>query len=104
MRFQRLGLTFDYPDREREAAIVAHETGVDGALADRLAVIGEKVRNLREHSFEEGVSTRLLVYTGQLTARGIDPRRAADIAIVNAVSDDATVQSAIRDIVDAVLP
>lgn len=99
-----VSLTFDYPDREREAAIVAHETGVDGALADRLAVIGEKVRNLREHGFEEGVSTRLLVYTGQLTARGIDPRRAADIAIVNAVSDDATVQSAIRDIVDAVLP
>ncbi|MFM7121742.1 MAG: CbbQ/NirQ/NorQ/GpvN family protein [Gammaproteobacteria bacterium] len=99
-----VSLNFDYPDREREAAIVAHETGVDAALAERLAAIGEKVRNLREHGFEEGVSTRLLVYTGQLTARGIDPRRAADIAIVNAVSDDATVQSAIRDIVDALLP
>lgn len=99
-----VSLNFDYPDREREAAIVAHETGIDAALAERLAAIGEKVRNLREHGFEEGVSTRLLVYTGQLTARGIDPRRAADIAIVNAVSDDATVQSAIRDIVDALLP
>ena len=29
---------------------------------------------------------------------------AADIAIVNAVSDDPTVQAAIGDIVDAVLP
>jgi nitric oxide reductase NorQ protein len=50
------------------------------------------------------VSTRLLVYTGQLTARGIEPRRAAEIAIVNAVSDDALVQTAIRDIVDTILP
>jgi nitric oxide reductase NorQ protein len=99
-----VSLTFDYPDREREAAIIVREAGVDPALAERLAVIGEKVRNLREHGYEEGVSTRLLVYTGELIGRGITPRRAADIAIVHAVSDDATVQQAIADIVDAVLP
>ncbi|MEQ8858521.1 MAG: CbbQ/NirQ/NorQ/GpvN family protein [Pseudomonadales bacterium] len=99
-----VSLTFDYPDREREAAIIAHESGVDGAAAERLAVIGEKVRNLREHGFEEGVSTRLLVYTGELIGRGISPRRAAEIAVVHAVSDDATVQAAIADIVDTVLP
>ena len=99
-----VSLTFDYPDREREADIIAHESGVDAAAAERLAVIGEKVRNLREHGFEEGVSTRLLVYAGELIGRGIAPRRAADIAIVHAVSDDATVQQAISDIVDAVLP
>ncbi|NBC23779.1 MAG: AAA domain-containing protein [Gammaproteobacteria bacterium] len=99
-----VSLAFDYPDREREAAIIAHESGVDAAEAERLAVIGEKVRNLREHGFEEGVSTRLLVYTGELIRRGITPRRAAEIAVVHAVSDDTTVQDAIADIVDAVLP
>lgn len=99
-----VSLAFDYPDREREAAIIAHESGVDAGAAERLAVIGEKVRNLREHGFEEGVSTRLLVYTGELIRRGIAPRRAAEIAVVHAVSDDATVQEAIADIVDAVLP
>ena len=31
--------------------------------------IGEKVRNLREHGFEEGVSTRLLVYAAQLAVQ-----------------------------------
>jgi hypothetical protein len=35
------------------------------------------------------VSTRLLVYTGELIGRGIAPRRAAEIAVVHAVSDDA---------------
>jgi len=99
-----VSLTFDYPDLEREAAIITHEAGVDGAFAERLAAIGEKVRNLREHGFEEGVSTRLLVYTGQLTVKGIPARRAAEIAIVNAVTDDPVVQSAIRDIVDTLLP
>ncbi|MFU8814024.1 MAG: CbbQ/NirQ/NorQ/GpvN family protein [Pseudomonadales bacterium] len=99
-----VSLTFDYPDRQREADIIAHESGVDAAAAERLATIGEKVRNLREHGFEEGVSTRLLVYAGELIGRGITPRRAADIAIVHAVSDDATVQQAVSDIVDAVLP
>ncbi|HEX7036119.1 MAG TPA: CbbQ/NirQ/NorQ/GpvN family protein [Pseudomonadales bacterium] len=99
-----VSLAFDYPDPEREAAIIAHESGVEPAMAERLATIGEKVRNLREHGFEEGVSTRLLVYTGELIRRGIAPRRAAEIAVVQAVSDDGTVQQAISDIVDAVLP
>ena len=99
-----VSLAFDYPDREREAEIIAHESGVDAGQAERLAVIGEKVRNLREHGFEEGVSTRLLVYTGELIRRGIAERRAAEIAVIQAVSDDATVQDAIADIVDTVLP
>ncbi len=99
-----VSLAFDYPDREREAAIIAHEAGVEADMAERLAVIGEKVRNLREHGFEEGVSTRLLVYTGELVCRGIAPRRAAEIAVVQAVSDDPTVQHAIADVVDTVLP
>ena len=99
-----VSLSFDYPNPERESIIIAHESGVDAATAERLAVIGEKVRNLKEHGFEEGVSTRLLIYTGALIGQDIGPRRAADIAIVNAVSDDPTVQAAIGDIVDAVLP
>ena len=99
-----VSLTFDYPDEEREAIIIVREAGIDRELAGRLALIGAKVRNLREHGFEEGVSTRLLIYTGSLVNEGIAPRRAADIAIVNAVSDDTTVQQAIADIVDVILP
>ncbi len=95
---------FDYPDVEHEAAIVAHESGIDAGTAERLAVIGEKTRNLTDYGFEEGVSTRLLVYAGQLMSRGIAPRRACQLAIVSAVSDDETVQSAVAGIVDVVLP
>jgi len=99
-----VALEFDYPDTEREATIIAHESGIDLTLAERLAVIGAKSRNLSEHGFEEGVSTRLLVYAGSLAAAGVTPRRACETAIVQAVSDDATVQTAVADIIDVVLP
>ena len=95
---------FGYPEVEQEAAIVAHESGVDAGTAERLAVIGERTRNLTDYGFEEGVSTRLLIYAGQLMSRGIAPRRACELAIVSAVSDDAIVQNAVAGIVDVVLP
>ena len=67
-------------------------------------MIGERVRNLKQHGFEEGVSTRLLIYTGELIAAGISPRRAATASIISAISDDASVQAAVADIVDVILP
>ncbi|HXA99781.1 MAG TPA: CbbQ/NirQ/NorQ/GpvN family protein [Steroidobacteraceae bacterium] len=99
-----VSLAFDYPSIDVEATIIVHESGVDAALAQRLALVGEKVRNLREHGFEEGVSTRLLIYAAQLAAGGIEPRRACDVAIARAVTDDAEVQQAIGAIVDVLLP
>lgn len=99
-----VSLEFDYPDVAAEAQIIEHESGVDNTTAERLAVIGERVRNLKQHGFEEGVSTRLLIYTGELIAAGITPRRAATASIISAISDDASVQQAVADIVDVILP
>ena len=99
-----VSLAFDYPSEEREAAIIAHESGATEEIAMRLAAIGAKVRNLREHGFRDGVSTRLLIYAAALVERGIAPRRAADLAIVQAVSDDSAVQEAVAGIVDVVWP
>ena len=99
-----VSLEFDYPDVERETRIVAHESGIDATTAERLSVVGERVRNLREHGFEEGVSTRLLIYAGKLISRGIEPRRACDVAIARAVTDDEEVARAINEIIDVLLP
>ena len=99
-----VAIAFGYPDAEREALIIAHESGIDAGTAERLAVIGAKTRQLADQGFDDGVSTRLLTYTGQLIRRGIDARRACEIAIVHAVSDDAVVQQAVADVVDVVLP
>jgi nitric oxide reductase NorQ protein len=99
-----VSLEFDYPGVDAEAQIIAHEGGAGPELARQLALIGEKTRHLREHGFHEGVSTRLLVYAAQLIAGGIEPRRACDVAIARAVSDDVEVQRAVAEIVDVLLP
>jgi nitric oxide reductase NorQ protein len=97
-------LEFGYPEVALEAGIVAHESGVDASTAARLAEIGHKVRQLREHGLDEGVSTRLLIYAGQLVVRGIAPRRACHTAITRALTDDTELQQSISDIVDVLMP
>ncbi len=99
-----ISIDFDYPELAEEARIITHESGLSGEFADQLALIGQKIRNLRSHGFDEGVSTRLLVYAGQLIVQGLLPRRACDVAISKAVSDDIEVQRAIDELVDAVFP
>jgi len=97
-----VSLEFDYPGVEVEAQIVATETGVDASIATRLARAGAKTRNLAERGFEGGVSTRLLVYAAQLIVEGIEPRRACQAALVQAISDDVDLQQAVADIVDVI--
>jgi nitric oxide reductase NorQ protein len=99
-----VSIEFDYPSREREAEIIIAESGASADLADRLSIIGEKIRNLKEHGFEEGVSTRLLVYCASLTAQGLDARTAAEHAITQAITDDRVVHQSVSDIIDAILP
>ena len=99
-----VSLEFDYPPLEHEAQIIAHESGVDAELAADLAALGAKVRHLRHHGFEEGVSTRLLVYAGQLIAGGISVQRACDVAICRAITDDAEVQLAVAELVSTIFP
>jgi nitric oxide reductase NorQ protein len=99
-----VSLEFDYPPHDRETCIIAHESGVDMGVAADLATLGVKVRNLRQHGFAEGVSTRLLVYAGQLMAHGIAVRRACDVAICRAITDDSDVQRAVAELVSTIFP
>ena len=68
-----------------------------------LVLIGQKVRNLRGHGLEEGVSTRLLVYAAQLIARGVNPVVACEISISSPITDDIELQRSIREIVTTVI-
>lgn len=97
-----VSIEFDYPPRDVEAEIVAHEAGIDDATAMQLAKLGEKVRNLKEHGLGEGASTRLLIYAGKLISGGINPRRACQVAINWAVTDDASVQRSIEEIISSI--
>jgi nitric oxide reductase NorQ protein len=99
-----VAIEFGYPPRELEAEIIAHESRVGFDVAEDLAKLAEKVRNLRDQGLEEGVSTRLLIYAGQLVVQGIEPRRACEVAVAQAVTDDADVISGIQEVVKAIFP
>jgi len=96
-----VSIDFDYPPRDREAEIVRHESGVDADTALTLATLGEKVRHLRGAGLGEGVSTRLLVYAGQLIARGLAPRRACSVAVTKKLTDDPEMLRSVGELVSA---
>ena len=98
-----VAMEFDYPPPDAEAEIVAKEGGIDKDTATDLVKIGQKVRNLRGHGLEEGVSTRLLIYAAQMIAKGISPIDAAEVAICSPITDDRELQRSIREIVTTII-
>ena len=93
-----VALEFDYPAPELERTIVASESGVDPALAEKLVKFAQMTRNLKGSGLEEGASTRLLVHAGKLIAAGVEPVVACRSAIVQAITDDAEMLAAIREL------
>ena len=75
---------------------------MDLQTATQLAKLGEKVRNLKEHGLAEGASTRLLIYAGKMMAQGISPRRACQVAVNWAVTDDHSIQRSIEEVISSI--
>ena len=99
-----LSIEFGYPPADLEQRIIEREGGVDSALAERLAQLGTEVRRLDQQNLLEGPSTRLLVHAGRLAAQGVAPRRACEVAVVQAMTDDAVLAAGVRQVVDAIFP
>lgn len=93
---QRFGaLDFNYPEHDIEVEIVSHEAGVSKEISDKLVSIAERARNLKGHGLDEGISTRMLVYAGNLVAKGVDPRSACLVALVRPITDDPDMRDAL---------
>ncbi len=97
-----VALEFDFPDEETEARIISHESGCDLDVAERLARLGLKIRNLREHGLEEGASTRMLIYAGRLIKEGVSHRRACQVSVTWGITDDPQVQRSIDEVVTSI--
>jgi len=98
---QRFGaMAFDYPDADVESEIVAHEGGVDKALADKLVQVARRSRNLKGHGLDEGMSTRLLIYAAQLMTKGVAAEAACQMALVTPLTDDADMRDTLSAAVD----
>jgi len=94
-----ISFEFDHPPPDVEQSVVEEEAGVDAGVAKTLVQIAGKVRNLTDRGLEEGVSTRLLVYAGQLMAQGSPPKVACRLALSQTLTDDADMGATIDQIV-----
>ena len=97
-----MAIEFTYPPAGIETNIIQHEAGVSAEVAHKLVKLGGKVRNLRSHGLEEGVSTRLLIYAGTLIQRGVAPERACDAAVIHPITDDADMHRSMQELVKAI--
>jgi len=94
-----VALSFDYPEKDIETEVVAHEAGVSTETAARLVRVGAKIRRLKNHGLEEGVSTRLLIYAGRLMSSGLSAGDACEAAIVQPLSDDPDLQRSMSEVI-----
>jgi nitric oxide reductase NorQ protein len=94
-------LAFDYPDAEREALVVAHESGLDMTAVSSIVAFGLRTRRLSGQGLDEGASTRMLVHAAQLVRAGLSPAVACRMAVVDALSDEAGVHDALSAALEA---
>ncbi len=97
-----VAIEFDYPTPDIEASIVEREACISHDVAVGLVKLGGKVRNLKNHGLEEGVSTRLLIYAGTLIREGVGTERACEVAIARPITDDADMHRSIMELVKAI--
>jgi nitric oxide reductase NorQ protein len=96
-------IDFEFPPADVEREIVMHEGGVDSATAARLTLLAMRVRRLRDRGLPEVPSTRVLIATARLIARGIAPQAACRAALAGPLTDDPDVLAAVHDLVVATI-
>ncbi len=94
---QRFGaLDFNYPEHATEVEIVSHETGVSGEIAEKLVSVAKTARNLKGHGLDEGVSTRMLIYAGNLIVKKVEVKKACSVALISPITDDPDMRDALE--------
>jgi nitric oxide reductase NorQ protein len=99
-----VSIEFDYPAQVLEQQIIEREAGVDATIAAALALAALQIRHLDQQNLLEGPSTRLLIYAARLIAQGVAPRRACDVAIIQAMTDDTLLAKGVRQVIEAIFP
>lgn len=98
-----VAVSFEYPTAKKEVEIVINETNIQEPDAQKLVSIANKIRNLTELGLTETVSTRLLVDAAKLIESGLPKRLAVHVAVVEPLTDDLEVISALNDLCDLMI-
>lgn len=92
---------FDYPQTEREIAIVQQESSVDIDIARQLVTLAQDLRRLKDCELEESVSTRLIIYAALLVKAGMPIREVCTSCLSQPLSDGSQTLLAIERLIDA---
>ncbi|NKN35306.1 CbbQ/NirQ/NorQ/GpvN family protein [Agrobacterium sp. a22-2] len=98
-----VAIEFDFLPRDREIAVVSAESGLAEAQVAPLVELARRLRALKGHDLEEGVSTRLLVYCASLIDAGLPLRDAVLSAMIEPLTDERDVRAALLEVADAVI-
>jgi nitric oxide reductase NorQ protein len=94
-----ISLNFDYPKPSIEIQIIINESGIEEEKAQKLVLIAQEIRNLKDSDIQEAVSTRLLVYAAKLMVRGFDDYQACMHSIVQSLSDEEEVLEVLEKLI-----
>jgi nitric oxide reductase NorQ protein len=97
-----VAIEFDFPPADLERKVVAAESGLPEERVRQLVMLAGRLRALKGHDLEEGVSTRLLVYCATLIAAGMPVADAVQCAMIEPLTDDADVKKGLEEVVQAV--
>ncbi len=98
-----VAIEFDFLPKDREIAVVSAESGLAEGMVAPLVELARRLRALKGHDLEEGVSTRLLVYCASLIDAGLAPRDAVRCAMIEPLTDEPDVRAALLELASAVI-
>ncbi|QQO22644.1 CbbQ/NirQ/NorQ/GpvN family protein [Bradyrhizobium diazoefficiens] len=98
-----VAIEFDFLPPEQEVAVVAAESGLGTDRVGPLVQLAGRLRTLKGHDLEEGVSTRLIVYCATLVAAGVSIADAVLAGMIEPLTDDADVKAALVEVARAVI-
>lgn len=102
-RQRMVAIEFGFPAPEVEEGIIAHEAGVEPAVAAELVRFGQAIRRLETGGLREVASTRVLIAAGRLIAEGLPTAVAAEVAIAGPLTDDVAVGRGLRELIGVYL-
>ncbi|MGX7744204.1 AAA family ATPase [Rhodopseudomonas parapalustris] len=96
-------IEFGFLAPKQEIAVVAAESGLPSERVAPLVALAGRLRKLKGHDLEEGVSTRLLVYCASLISEGLPVGDAVLAGLIEPLTDDADVKAALIEVAGAVI-
>jgi nitric oxide reductase NorQ protein len=98
-----VAIEFGFLPPDQEIAVVAAESELAPDRVRPLVELAGRLRALKGHDIEEGVSTRLIVYCATLVAAGVSVTDAVLAGMIEPLTDDQEIKAALVDVAQAVI-